>query len=718
MRFAWTALILLSVGLSARAAEPPSLAKVGVPFVQKYCVSCHGDKKPKGDISLHNLTGDLKKPKDLQVWQAVLAQIDSRDMPPKSSKQPTDNERTQMLQSLAAEMKASGVVLDDNKWLSPVKGNYVDHHLLFSGVPAKEITGTKARLWRLTGPAYEDYLDKLLKRFRLGLRNYGEFRLTAPWNFTPQKDFPDYASSHRVGEAEIEYLLRNATIVSQAMIKRHSGSVPSYGGYIKELATLIKAGKNATPEQADAALAPTFRELFGREPSDREKERYGTFLLKTTASLGGAEAAEQLLIALLCQTEMIYRIEVPNQSGTPQRLDARSLSRSVAFALTDQLPDQLLQEAAAQGKLGTREEVATQVRRILDDAKVEKPRVLRFFREYFGYDSAPNVFKDEVTLQKIGVRGARGWNADYYVSDADQIVLAVLAQDRDVLRELLTTTKTFAMTIPPQDRRGTYSDEYRLKKPTFEQDEQTLIKIYGVAIKARADWDPKKTYDFPEGHRLGLLTHPAWLVAQSGNFDNHAIHRGRWIRERLLGGRIPELPITVNAMLPDEPHHTLRDRMKVTRVEYCWNCHKQMDPLGLPFEQFDHFGQFRKEEMVVDREATNDKKNLNMKSEPRQIKYKLLALDTTGDISGSPDPKLDGPVKDPFELIRRLAQSEHVEQVFVRHAFRYFMGRNETLADGPTLIAAHQAYRKNGGSMKSLITALLTSDAFLNRTTQ
>ena len=80
------------------------------------------------------------------------------------------------------------------------------------------------------------------------------------------------------------------------------------------------------------------------------------------------------------------------------------------------------------------------------------------------------------------------------------------------------------------------------------------------------------------------------------------------------------------------------------------------------------------------------------------------------------DPSLDGPVQDPFELIRRLADSEHVEQVFVRHAFRYFLGRNETLADGPTLVAAHRAYRDSGGSMKALIMSLLSSDAFLYRT--
>jgi hypothetical protein len=44
------------------------------------------------------------------------------------------------------------------------------------------------------------------------------------------------------------------------------------------------------------------------------------------------------------------------------------------------------------------------------------------------------------------------------------------------------------------------------------------------------------------------------------------------------------------------------------------------------------------------------------------------------------------------------------------------MGRNETLNDAPVLQAAHRAYRDNGGSMKALITSLLTSDAFLYRT--
>jgi hypothetical protein len=66
-------------------------------------------------------------------------------------------------------------------------------------------------------------------------------------------------------------------------------------------------------------------------------------------------------------------------------------------------------------------------------------------------------------------------------------------------------------------------------------------------------------------------------------------------------------------------------------------------------------------------------------------------------------------------MIQKLAESKRVEQVFVRHAFRFWMGRNETLNDAPVLQAAHQAYRENGGSMKALIKSLVTSDAFLYR---
>ena len=90
-------------------------------------------------------------------------------------------------------------------------------------------------------------------------------------------------------------------------------------------------------------------------------------------------------------------------------------------------------------------------------------------------------------------------------------------------------------------------------------------------------------------------------------------------------------------------------------------------------------------------------------------------MDTSGEIIDSGDPALDGPVEDALGMIQKLAKSERVEQVFVRHAFRFWMGRNETPNDAPVLQSAHKAYRESGGSMKALLASLLSSDAFLYR---
>ena len=70
---------------------------------------------------------------------------------------------------------------------------------------------------------------------------------------------------------------------------------------------------------------------------------------------------------------------------------------------------------------------------------------------------------------------------------------------------------------------------------------------------------------------------------------------------------------------------------------------------------------------------------------------------------------------DAVAMLHKLADSPHVRQVFVRHAFRYYMGRNETTDDAATLRRADKDYVESGGSMKVLITSLLTSDSFIYR---
>ena len=59
-------------------------------------------------------------------------------------------------------------------------------------------------------------------------------------------------------------------------------------------------------------------------------------------------------------------------------------------------------------------------------------------------------------------------------------------------------------------------------------------------------------------------------------------------------------------------------------------------------------------------------------------------VDATGLLEGTGVEALDGEVASPVELIQRVAKSDRARQSFVRHAFRYWMGRNELLTDSQT----------------------------------
>jgi hypothetical protein len=393
-------------------------------------------------------------------------------------------------------------------------------------------------------------------------------------------------------------------------------------------------------------------------------------------------------------------------------LAPREIAFALAYALTDRRPDSWLLAEARQGGLDTLEGVAAAVRKMLDDVKLDKPRIRRFFREYFGYARATDVFKNP--------KDNPDHDARVLVEDTDRLVQDILERDQDVLRELLTTNRSYVAYKTATEtkkrraeERARFEEQKRKNPEKFKnkqppQPGRSVYEAYNLS-----DFPDRQPVQLPAGQRAGILSQPAWLVAWSKSDENDAIRRGKWVRERLLGGVVPDVPITVDAQLPHAPQQTLRQRMVVTQQEYCWKCHTYMNRLGLPFEMFDHFGRYRQEEMVLDPEATAA--HVDTKGRPLGPVMRGQPVDASGGLEHTGEVQLSGDVDDAVALLKRLASSERVEQVFVRHAFRYWMGRNESPGDASTLQAAQRAYRESGGSMRALIVSLLTSDSFLYR---
>jgi mono/diheme cytochrome c family protein len=234
------------------------------------------------------------------------------------------------------------------------------------------------------------------------------------------------------------------------------------------------------------------------------------------------------------------------------------------------------------------------------------------------------------------------------------------------------------------------------------------------------NWDYATVQPAKVPNRKGFLTHPAWLIAHAQNTETDPVIRGKWIREKLLAGTIPDVPITVDAVIPEDHHKSLRDRLaSATEVEYCWKCHKHMNPLGYAFEAYDDFGRFRLQESLESPENLVKKNpdeapDRNHLLELRDV-YKTVPVDATGYLKDTGDDSLDGEIRDAIDLAERLGKSRRVRQSIIRHAFRYFMGRNENLSDSSTLIDAEQAYVDTNGSFDAVIVSLLTSDSFIYR---
>ena len=735
-------------------ADNRTFESVIKPFLDTHCTSCHGSTKSKGDVTLHNISAKLAIGKDLELWNLVLKQLVLSEMPPSKEKQPAASDVSKVIDWINAELNKSGNATSLYQKLEhPDYGNLVNHEKLFNG-EIKTKPFSPARLWR-TSPNVFDNIKS----------NYGgdARSIRQPFLVEDRKGIKEYANLLFADSAVVDVLLVNAGYCADQLIQK--------GQIYKDIASQKSA---PTRDQLEVAASQHFKKVVFRDPTKEELKNYVALFTGSAKEGIHSEALRVMLMAIMMHPESVYRIEIglgESDASGRRMLSSTELAFAISYAITDRHPDSILLQAAESGKLKTKDEVHTQISRMLEDESLEKPRILRFFQEFFGYNQAHIVFKDEARSGGFSYYGEN--YPVIYERDADFFVLNILEKDKDVFKQMLTSDEYFILNR--QTFRNTVYDFYEQNKELIDKGQLTedkskellkrlglknwkelnkkyylhgfdrgfngspeVIKKMGKEIPTEGRIDNRNkdkpyqvisqgmhtlyqkypmAYDLRDGeqnfllpqpykrpNRAGMLTHPAWLIAHSLNDISDPIRRGKWIRQRLLAGVVLDVPITVDATIPEDHHKTLRERLSVTEAKACWRCHEQMNPLGYSFEIFDDFGRFRTIEAL-------DKLPMV------KGKFPSKPVDSRGVLAGTGEKNVDGDVKDALELIHKMANSDKVRQSIIRHVFRYYMGRNEMLSDSITLIAADKAYLESGGSFKALLTSLLTSDSFLYRKT-
>lgn len=717
-------------------------------LVETRCGSCHGNPTAPGvPVSLNSLLA-LRAPSPVAgrtYLDRSLARMESGTMPPPPAAPPSEEEL-----ALLRQWRDDGAPECDTGSGGPVTyktPNQIPQDQLFQCSQ----TGPSSSPSRLVRVGRDEWSQ------RFEVNNYNSppaWRSRAPFEHSANDAYSTYASDETIDDATLEMFM-DATMLGSAG--------PSAWTWTKRQPgfALSCIENQASP---DAACIDGFVKLLlrrgasFREPTAAEVAKLTAYTQVVLAADAGSRAAviEEVSSAALMMTGTLFRSELgePGIAGRAHLTDwelAQALSMTIGHRLPGaprvamRAPSGLVDYFCCSG--GQRDGYSvdrngflTDIAAAADDGTISDPAVLRgfirkyaagqmtsdggtvdrldlgievefgersrhsrywtstrvrgFFREWLGYEPFASVFKEQPArtskYQPLNyvdpiysplIRTYDGLRAEdefgnepSMVRLLDNTIARVVAEDRDVLEQLLTT-RNFYLQAKGAGGTGT----------PF---------IYDAEVPANQDG---RWVTMPADQRAGVLTHPAWLGAHAGNFhdDPSIVHRGKWVREKLLCQYVPPLSeVTVNAMVgPSHPSLSARQRLdEATGSAECQSCHKLMNPLGYPFEIYNHAGYVR----VTD--------------------YGDAGVDGHALLVDMPDPSLDGPVRDAIEMSEKFAQSNHVKRCFVRQTFRYFTGRDETLADACTLQQMEAAYDQQGSFVQMLET-LVTSDTYLYRST-
>jgi len=339
------------------------------------------------------------------------------------------------------------------------------------------------------------------------------------------------------------------------------------GEYVyADLDAVSGCGAELTDECALDYLTGLAERAYRRPLSADELARYRA--LYTTAFKGAgasvAEAVQYGVYAIFQAPQFLYRTEFGMDATVAGPLGQQELASMLSYFLTDDTPDPILLDAAAQGALSTTDQVGDQVDRILatDAAKANLEGAML---SYFSY---PNL--EAQIIQDDAFTG--------------QMRKSMFREAELFLERALWSEPLDSMLV---SRKG-YVDS-------------TLAPIYGLTAfpppGAVPLADSFYEVDLPD-NRSGLLTQAGFLANRSRPDHTSVVGRGLLVKNAFLCTETPlpsdNVVTIINSILEQNPDASERQLAQIRKeTAGCGSCHDSFDPYGLALDTYDVLGRYR-----------------------------------------------------------------------------------------------------------------------------
>lgn len=381
-------------------------------------------------------------------------------------------------------------------------------------------------------------------------------------------------------------------------------------------------------------------------------------------------AMREVLPEVLVSPSFLFLLE-PTDRPVRQTLTDHELGSRLSYLLWSTMPDEFLSEAVDNGRLKDKEFFDQTVRRMLKDDR-SWSFVSHFTDQWLKLDE----------LNRIAI------NPDLYPNF-----------DSGLKEDMRLETQHFFAEVIRRDL-----SVFNLLDSDFAMLNARMAQHYGIEGARSAAFERVALTD--EDHRGGLLGQASILLRNSSGDDSHPILRGAWIKDRLLDDPPASPPPDVPELEKNNPAFAtlpLRKQLEVHRQkESCNSCHREIDPWGVPLENFDAVGRWRTRRQFL---APASKKS--KKTQPR-----LMQADSRIEVQSRlpDDTELDG-----FESLKShllTHEKERFARAFVRRVLTYALGRNLEIIDEETIDDLVSGFGDAGYQIDELIVAITKTDAF------
>lgn len=420
-------------------------------------------------------------------------------------------------------------------------------------------------------------------------------------------------------------------------------------------------------EHARRQLQGFMKQAFRRPARPAEIEQFGKIfdqIRKTSDSF--EEAMREVYAAVLVSPHFLYVVASRSpDSKDSQPLGDFELASRLSYFLWSTMPDQRLFDLATQGRLRKPGVLQREVTRMLANQRSDE-LAQHFAEQWF----------DLGALDRVAV------NPEFYPDFNNALKADMRSETTEFFKFLLRNDQSCLDLID--------SDWTMLNR--------ALARHYGLTPLPRSS-QIVQTRLPANSRRGGVLGHGSFLVSQSSGEFAHPIKRAVWILDRLLDSPPPPPPPDVPSLASESADLaglTVKEQLSLHRKrEACANCHRGIDPWGLPLEHFDAVGLWQANIPV----RLGKKKTKPVKPTP---------VDSTTELPDGTPIETAAALK----LFLKTERREWFARAMVKRILGYALGRSLDLGDHQTVEQLAKQFAAEDFQLRKLILALTETEAF------